>query len=210
MEREKSPKLNEITVADKSELLCMKPSEEIIPRLCTLMQKGCFVKVQTGCSLRELLNEQFNISPEYVKHDIKVLFLDYSPVDDLDAAIIKDGAILALSAAMPGLVGAAMRKDGLSWMRTSITYHEQGGGDDHREGVLHVKLFNQVMADLGESFLRRGVYMKSRFLADYLERFDEEFWQGCRQITRNGDSVARQEMLDYLKAEERWVKFSIQ
>jgi len=31
MEREKSPKLNEITVADKSELLCMKPSEEIIP-----------------------------------------------------------------------------------------------------------------------------------------------------------------------------------
>jgi len=63
-----------------------------------------------------------------VKHDIKVLFLDYSPVDDLDAAIIKDGAILALSAAMPGLVGAAMRKDGLSWMRTSITYHEQGGG----------------------------------------------------------------------------------
>jgi hypothetical protein len=210
MVREKSPKLEEIETAEASDVLHLTTSGELIPRLSTLMQKGCFVKVRTGCSLSDLLCDQFGISPDYIKNDIKVIFLDYSPVDDLDAAVIRDGAILALSAAMPGLVGAAMRRDGLSWMRSSITYHEQENVHEKQEGVLHVKLFNQVMADLGESFLRRGVYVKSVFLADFLGRFAADFWQGIREIARDGELMTKSSLLDYLMADEKWVKLSIQ
>ncbi len=209
MVREKSPKLEEIETDEGSDILKFKTTDELIPRLSTLMQKGCFVKVKTGCSLSDLLCDQFGISPDYIKNDIKVIFLDYSPVDDLDAAVVKDGAILALSAAMPGLVGAAMRRDGLSWMRSSITYHEQENKHEKQEGVLHVKLFNQVMADLGESFLRRGVFVKSGFLADFLGRFAGDFWQGIKEITMDGEILSRSSLLENLLADEKWVKLSI-
>lgn len=206
MVQESSPKLSEV---NNSYRLEMRPSEEQIPRLCTLLQKGCFVKVKTGCSLSDLLCDQFLISPDYIKNDIKVIFLDYSPVDNLDTAIIKDGSILALSAAMPGLVGAAMRRDGLSWMRTSITYQEHEGEHDSSEGIVHVKLFNQVMADLGESFLKRGVFVKAGFLAGFLGRFAGGFWDGTRGIVLNGDNMTENELIRCLDDEENWVNFSI-
>ncbi len=206
MEHENVPKLSHLKNLDKIELL---PSVKQIPRFCALMQKGCFVKVQTGCSLSDLLCDQFKISPGYIKSEIKVIFLDNSPVDDLDKAIIKDGGVLALSAAMPGLVGAAMRRDGLSWMRNAITYHENESRHEKQEGIVNMKLFNQVMADLGESFIRRGVYLKSTFLAWFLKRFSEEFWMDIKQVLRNGDIITATEMFDFLSNEDAWIEFAI-
>jgi len=209
MQNEERQTLDAISAAGEIALITIEPSEGQITRLATLLKKGCFVRVRTGCSMRELLCEQFNISPEYVRKDIKVLFLDFSPVDDIDSAIIKDGSIIALSAAMPGLVGAAMRKDGLSWMRSSITYHETAGEHVCQDGLIHMKLFNQVMVDLGESFLRRGVYVKSRFLADFLGRFDGAFWRECRKISRNGDAMTENDLLETLQGRDEWVRFTI-
>lgn len=206
MARENFPKLAELKNIDKLELI---PSEGQISRFCTLMQKGCFVRVQTGCSLSDLLCDQFHISPDYIRNEIKVIFLDHSPVDDLDAAIIKEGGVLALSAAMPGLVGAAMRRDGLSWMRTSISYREDESDHDKKDGIVNVKLFNQVMSDLGESFLKRGVYIDSRFLSGFLERFAGEFWMGVREIVKNCEIITKDEMFDFLAADETWLEFSI-
>ncbi len=206
MAPENIPKLSYLKNLDKIELL---PSARQIPRFCTLMQKGCFVKVQTGCSLSDLLCDQFKISPDYIKNEIKVIFLDNSPVDDLDTAIIKEGGVLALSAAMPGLVGAAMRRDGLSWMRNAITYRENESKHEKQEGIVNMKLFNQVMADLGESFLRRGVYLKSSFLAWFLKRFTEEFWKDIKQVLRNCDSITATEMSDFLSTEDVWIEFAV-
>jgi hypothetical protein len=206
MARENFPKLEELQHIDRLELF---PSERQIPRFRTLMQKGCFVRVQTGCSLSDLLCDQFQISPDYIRNEIKVIFLDNSPVDDLDAAIIKEGGVLALSAAMPGLVGAAMRRDGLSWMRASISYQENESEHGKQDGIVNMKLFNQVMADLGESFLKRGVYINSRFLTGFLERFAGEFWTGVREIVKNGEMITKDEMFDFLAADETWLEFSI-
>ena len=53
--------------------------------------------------------------------------LDGKPVDDIGAALVQDGSTLALSAAMPGLVGATLRRGGAySSFRSAITYHETG------------------------------------------------------------------------------------
>ncbi|HET6418547.1 MAG TPA: hypothetical protein VFG19_00225 [Geobacteraceae bacterium] len=209
MKTEEKPDLKDLKMADDSDSFGMKAAEEIVPRLCPLLQRGCHVRVRTGCTLRELLCDDFRITPDYIKNDIKVIFIDYSPVDDLDTAIIKDGTILALSAAMPGLVGAAMRRDGLSWMRTGITYHEDGSVHEQHEGVIQVKLFNQVMADLGESFLRRGIYVKSSSLAYFLGKFTEDFWLKCGEITRNGAIITGNGLLDGLSASDRWIRYGI-
>jgi len=210
MDTEGRRRLAETSVADESARLVIEPAAEQIPRLATLMSKGCFVRVQTGGSLRDLICDQFKITPEYLKNDIKVLFLNFSPVDDVDSARVHDGAVLALSAALPGLVGAAMRKDGLSWMRSSITYREGTGAVEQGDGVIFLKLFNLVMADLGEMFLRRGVYIEPASLADFLTtRFDDEFWRKCKKISRNGEPITDGALLAYLSSQGGYVNLSI-
>jgi len=207
MENKKNPILAEIPPEENIVTFTLEPTTDQISRLCTLMHNGCYVKVACGKTMRDLLCEQFQIPFEYVRKDIKVIFLEYSPVDDIETAIIKDGATLALSAAMPGLVGAAMRRDGdLTWMRSGITYHE--GEDEHKEGpgFIQIKLFNRVMADLGESFLRRGVYVKTKYLSEFLTRFTPEFWKEFGTISKNKDTITSQELIRYVNDNSQWVK----
>jgi hypothetical protein len=90
--------------------MCLE--DELIPRFFQLLQQGFAVKVQAGCSVKTLLCEQLGLSPEYLEERIQTIFLDGRPVDDVNSAIIEDGSTLALSAAMPGLAGATLRKGG--------------------------------------------------------------------------------------------------
>lgn len=210
MKNETTPGLADVRAADETFILTLTPEAYLVPRLCTLLQKGCYVRVRTGSSLRELLCNQFGIDPEYVRKDIKVFFINSSPVDNIDEAAVRDGATVALSASMPGVVGAAMRGDGLSWMRTSITYHDEGGDLGGSEGVIQLKLFNQVMADLGESFLARGVYVRAKFLLDYFGRFGEDFWGKQLLMLKNRETVSKQQLFDTLKSCEGMVKVRIE
>ena len=47
--------------------------------------------------LRDLLRNQFDVNPDYVKDRIRTAFLNGKPVDDFSTAIIESGATLALS-----------------------------------------------------------------------------------------------------------------
>lgn len=210
MEKKANPKLDDLQEAAGISEIVLEPKGDQIARLCTLLHKGCYVKVPCGISLHELLCSTFAIDPEYVRKDIKVIFLENSPVDNLDTATVKDGVTLALSAAMPGLVGAAMRKDGLSWMRTSITYHEEAQDASCGHGLMQVKLFNQVMADLGAAFFKRGIYVNSRYLAVFFARFDDGFWTDFGTISRDGLPVTCSALMEQLNGQDQWVRLVVQ
>jgi hypothetical protein len=140
-----------------------------------------------GCSVRELLCDQFDIAGEYVTGRITTIFQDGKAIDDLDVAIVRDGARLTLSAAMPGLVGATMRRGGFyAAMRGSITHRETGENALREGGVIRMKLFNLLLAELGPAFLQRGIGLTAAELADFLARRPAIFWQGCRKILLNG------------------------
>jgi hypothetical protein len=189
--------------------ICLILNEDQVPRIRGLLVSDCFVRVQFGCTIRQLLCDQFFMNPEYVEKEITVVFLNFQPVDDIDNARIKDGSILALSAGMPGLVGAAMRKDGLACMRSGITYRELGSHAMHGDGIIQLKLFNRVMADWGGHVLTRGVYLKRAILAEYLAALPEEFWQGCKHIMLKGERVSKGALLDTLWSTEGWVYLTI-
>lgn len=188
MELLTKPAPADLDAADATASLVVAPAAGPRGRLVTLLSRGCFVRITTGSTVRELLLRQLHIDPAYVEKEIKIVFLDGSPVDELDAAVVRDGATLALSGAMPGLVGAAMRRDGPSWMRQAITHREAGGARPVFPGVVFLKLFNQVMEDLGARFLVAGVYVETAALAAFLRRFDEGFWREC-PMTLNGVAV---------------------
>jgi hypothetical protein len=169
--------------------LCFVVEESGISRFFLLLQKGVMVKAHVGCSVKSFLSEEIGVSPDTME-TIQSIFLEGSPVDDLDSAIIKDGSTLALSAAMPGLVGATLRRGGTyASFRSTITHRETGTRCVSGEGLVQMKLFNLMMAALGSGLLKKGVFVRSSDLTEFLSGQSRDFWQGCREVLFNGKPV---------------------
>ncbi len=141
-----------------------------------LLQQGVWLRVQVGCSVIGLLADQFGINEKYITERITTLFLDGKAIDDANKSYIKAGSTVALSSAMPGLVGATMRRGGhLAAMRGAITHQNQGPAASGT-GDIKIKLFNMVMAELAGKFLAYGVRLSNAELGRFLDEQEESFW----------------------------------
>jgi hypothetical protein len=177
--------------------LSMCLEDELIPRFFQLLQQGFAVKVQAGCSVKTLLCEQLGLSPEYLEERIQTIFLDGRPVDDVNSAIIEDGSTLALSAAMPGLAGATLRKGGYyAPMRSQISYRQVTTSKPLQEGMIFLKLFNLVLKELGPTFLKQGVWINGKDLSDFFKRQPDNFWAGCHMAQLGGKDLDVAELLE--------------
>ncbi len=154
---------------NESDLLEITLDDQKLQALFPLFQKGVRVKIETGCSIKDILCGQWGIDPEYVEGRISTLFLNAMPVDDMEAAVVRDGDTLALSSAMPGLVGAVMRRSGFfASLRHSISYRGEAAIPEHRAGFITLKLFNLLMAELGPLIARQGFWADARDLGPLL------------------------------------------
>ncbi len=130
-----------------------------------LLQRGVFCPIAARCPVGDFLTGQLGIDPAYIRDRIATVFLDGSVVDDLTAAIVGPGSTLTLSAAMPGMVGATLRRGGFySVMRSEISWKAGDGavpeGRDEADGppgTVRLKLFNTVLREIGPALLQRGV-----------------------------------------------------
>ena len=166
-----------------------------LPGFCQILQDAFMVKALVGCSIKSFLTQQMGISPEYIAGRIHSIFLEGRPVADIDSAMIHEGSHLSLSAAMPGLVGATMRRGGFyGAFRSTITYSESDSHCEITEGCVHLKYFNLLMKELGPDLLKKGIYLRSSQMADFLSDQPLEFWQGCKEILLNGRPVRRDQL----------------
>ena len=164
--------------------------ESLVPSFFQLLQKGFRVKTQAGCSVKSFLCEQLGLSPEYVEKRIQTLFLDGKPVDDKDSATIRDGSTLALSAAMPGLVGAVLRSGGFfASMRSTISYREETGTERPQKGMVSLKLFNILLKEIGPAFLEKGIWVHGKDLQNFIEGKLDDFSTGCKKAILDGKEV---------------------
>jgi hypothetical protein len=153
-----------------------------------LLQQGVTIRRRVGCSVDVFLREEIGAAPDTIEK-IQSIMLDGKPVDDIGSALLHDGSVLALSAAMPGLAGATLRRGGAySSLRNAITYHEAGKAGVAGEGWVGLKLFNLMMAELGPGLLRQGVLVHTADLADLLAKGSQDFRQGCT-ITLDGKPI---------------------
>lgn len=126
-----------------------------------ILQKGVMVPATVGCTLKSLLCDQFAIPADYVTDRITTIFMNNHPVDDLERTIIQDGSRVTLSAAMPGLVGATMRRGGFyAALRQGISHIVESGMAAGGCGTVRVKLFNLLLAELGPLLLARGLMLE--------------------------------------------------
>lgn len=161
-----------------------------------LLQQGVVIRRSIGCNVAAFLREELKAGEETIEK-IQSIILDGKPVDDLESAHIQDGSILALSAAMPGLVGATLRRGGAySSFRSGITYHETGEACGRKEGCVRIKLFNLLMAELGPVLLHKGVFLGSADFLGFTAGLSQDFQQGCRRITLDNKPVNVRELRD--------------
>jgi hypothetical protein len=164
-----------------------------------LLQNGFVLECQVGVNIRSLLCEELGLSDHYVSERISTIFLDGNCVDNIGSAIVKEGSTLALSAAMPGLAGATLRRGGAyGSMRSSITHRENDPGRKEI-GLCSIKLFNLLIPELGPVFLLRGILIKPANLENFLRKKPEEFWRQCHQLLFEGKPADRNSLLEFCR-----------
>jgi hypothetical protein len=161
----------------------------------SLFQRGIIVRLAEATSVRNFLCHHLGLEPEFVEHVITTIFLNGKPVDNLDKARLGHGDTLALSAAMPGLVGATMRRQGLvASFRSNISYREPARRERPGESVaIALKLFNLMIEALGPALLKGGVLIRRGDWEDFLKRSGSGFWENCRAVKLNGREIRPRE-----------------
>ena len=177
--------------------LSLTLEKTLIPSFYQLISKGFIIHAQTGCTIKELLCAQLGIKDDYLEERIQTIFLDYKTIDDVNSAVIREGSILALSAAMPGILGATLRKGG--WyapMRKQISHDNDIASDLHKKGEITIKLFNLIARELGPLFLEQGIRVKGKDFFDIVARNENVFMDGCKKAIKDGNDIDPEKLME--------------
>jgi hypothetical protein len=170
--------------------ILMTVKSDRISSFTQLLGQGFTIGARVGCTVMEFLCNLPGLDFNYIEQRVQTIFLNGKPVDDLNSAVILDGATLALSAAMPGLAGAILRRGGsYASMRHQISYKKELISDSVREGCVVLKLFNLVARELGPIFLNHGICVSGENLSGFFRKMPEDFWSGCRKVKKDGQTL---------------------
>ncbi|MGE5839665.1 MAG: hypothetical protein ACM34H_06995 [Deltaproteobacteria bacterium] len=168
---------------------------KLFEKFLHLLQKGVRVKARVGLNVLSFLCDDLGISPEYVDKRIQTLFLNGKAIDKPEASFLKENSTLALSAAMPGLLGATLRKGSYyARMRSEISHEEQNQGETVHEGSILLKLFNLLPAEIGPAVLARGILLNGEELNQFLKGLPEELMGMCTEARLDGHAVDLQDL----------------
>jgi hypothetical protein len=178
--------------------LLLRAEPAALAALTPLAREGLGLRLPAGRTLRETLTLDLNLCPDCVEERIQTVFLDGSPVDDIDADHIRPGCTLALAGALPGVAGIAMRRGSpVGVYREGITHRaEQQAAGSGRDLALTLKLFNSVAVECLAKVLAHGVFVRAGRLAE-LFASDADALAGVA-FELDGHGLARAELAQAL------------
>jgi len=142
----------------------------LLPLFFGFLQSGFLLELTVDGTVSEFLQNRCKLSTDEIAERVATVFIDGQPVDDIEQAIVRDRCTLALSGAMPGLVGAVMRSNSpLRSFRGSITHQGSESDSETGQGLIRVKLFNTVLRDVGPVLLRDGILLEPQKVGELLE-----------------------------------------
>lgn len=181
-------------------LLTLRAEPDDLAAMAAIAREGFGVSALPGRTLRETLTKDLRLCPECVEQRIQTVFLDGSPVDDIDQDHARPGCTLALAAAMPGVAGIAMRRGSpVGVFREGVTHHAEEGARGAEPFELTLKLFNSVAVECLARVLAHGVRVRAARLAELLETNPEAL---CRVFfTLDGSPVERAALIKALRSQ---------
>ncbi|MHC1700687.1 MAG: 3'(2'),5'-bisphosphate nucleotidase CysQ [Humidesulfovibrio sp.] len=154
--------------------LLIRAEPEALLALTPILREGVTVSLRPGLSLRQSMIQDLGLCPECVEERVQTVFLDGSPVDDIDVDSAAPGCTLALAGALPGVAGIAMRRGSpVGVFREGITHGvaqiQAGKAGQARTVGATLKLFNTVALECLTAVLEQGVELRAGRLAELLE-----------------------------------------
>jgi hypothetical protein len=182
----------------------------IVPYFSKLLSEGFYVTTSANQNINAFLSREFGVQETYIDNRIQTVFLNGKAVDDTKAAIIEPGASLALSAAMPGMVGSTFRKGGVfAGMRNQISHvGESQASQDYLISV-RLKLFNLIARELGQRFLQRGIWLAANRLQRFLSEKDDHLMHGCKSAKLEAQELKANE-LSQITFSTNWIKLRLE
>jgi hypothetical protein len=180
-----------VNVPDYCIQMILKENSRLRFLLNGVFRQGVRVEIQAGSSIRQVIVDQLGIAEDYLENRVQTLFLNGTPVDDVDAMKVSDGSILALSAAMPGLAGATLRKGGkYAAFRQQISLGSDSPVPVLRKGWMILKLFNHVAEEQGPGLLTKGIGISGRDLLDFIRKVqDQSLLLDILNVEVNGNTI---------------------
>jgi hypothetical protein len=170
--------------------LSLQVDPKLIPLFFQLLGQGFRVNIQTGATVKDLLCKQLGIHEDYLAQRIQTIFLNAKVVDDIDSARVAEESTLALSGAMPGLVGAILRSGGYyAAMRNQLSHVQSESSSQTQSAKITLKLMNIVAKELGPIFLQKGIRLKGQTLREFVARRMDDLKAGCRACELDGKPV---------------------
>lgn len=78
----------------------------------------------------------------------------------------------------------------MSIFRSAITHENKNEAVDmHAKGMITLKLFNLLVSEMGPAFLKRGCWVTTRLLCNFIESKKEVLPAGLKSIAMNGEAV---------------------
>jgi len=176
-----------------------------------LLQKGFAVEARVGISIQAFLCGHFGLSTEYLRGRVKTVFLDGKSVDDLDQAFVQDGSRLALSAALPGLAGAVLRRGSTyAKLRSQVAEKKKDLPGKPEEGLVILKLFNLLLPEIGGVFLQKGVLIPREDFLEFWGQHAEETRRGWGKARVNGEESEIDSLANLLQADlSPWIRLEV-
>lgn len=173
--------------------LVIKPGTTI--QFTTILQSGFTVELKPGQTIRQLLRTLPGFTDSYLQERIQTIFLNSIPADSVNLEL-PNGAILALSAAMPGLAGAIFRRDGRHRTLRSRPEPPLSAPEirPEKRGRCTVKLFNHIARERGETLLSRGVILRRPALESFLDRQGEHLESLIMQRILDGNPITTSDL----------------
>ena len=163
---------------------------DISPSFRPILEQGFLVQISGNETVQNALCQQLGVAEKYLRDRVQTVFLNGKAVDDVDTAIVASGSKLALSAAMPGLVGITFRKGGFyAALRSSISYSKtddlvvKGGGE------IILKLFNMVAKELGPDLLKEGIRIEGYAFHHFMQRNAEDLKAAVTSVHFNDEEI---------------------
>ena len=170
--------------------LRMVLNPDLVRIFFVFFQSGAGIRIRTGINVREFLCGDLGLSPEYVESRVQTVFLDGKAVDNVDSAVVRDGSTLALSAALPGLLGATLRRGSYyAAMRSEISYRKDTESLSSSEGTVRLKLFNLLTDEIGPLILNKGILINGQEITEFFKRHHDRFRSGCKRAFLNGREI---------------------
>ena len=172
--------------------LKLRITTESLQRFFSLLSIGFSINAKAGYSINDLLNRELGIAKAYIDDRIQTIFLNGKAVDDSKSARLQEGAVVALSAAMPGMVGSTFRKGGFfAGMRSQISHlTDTAAPQDHQQIKVKLKLFNLVAKELGPVFLEKGVIIDGNTFQKFVSEKLEDLKAIFSSIDLNGTKIS--------------------